>query len=58
MVWSLTQRKLLGFNRLLSTDTPMGALMLPGPTLWGPRVATPGMPQLWLLAVCRAGGWA
>ncbi len=30
MEWSLTQNKLLAFHRLMRTDKPIGALLLPG----------------------------
>lgn len=54
MEWSLTQSKLLAFHRLMRTDKPIGALLLLWPTLWALWVATPGMPQLWILAsFCR-----
>ena len=51
MEWSLTQNKLLAFHRLMRTDKPIGALLLLWPTLWALWVATPGVPQLWILAV-------
>lgn len=57
MEWSLTQNKLLAFHRLMRTDKPIGALLLLWPTLWALWVATPGMPQLWILAVFVAGVW-
>lgn len=57
MEWSLTQSKLLAFHRLMRTDKPIGALLLLWPTLWALWVATPGMPQLWILAVFVAGVW-
>ncbi|WP_410693124.1 4-hydroxybenzoate octaprenyltransferase [Citrobacter freundii] len=57
MEWSLTQNKLLAFHRLMRTDKPIGALLLLWPTLWALWVATPGMPQLWILAVFIAGVW-
>ena len=56
MEWSLTQNKLLAFHRLMRTDKPIGALLLLWPTLWALWVATPGVPQLWILAVFVAGG--
>ncbi len=55
--WSLTQNKLLAFHRLMRTDKPIGALLLLWPTLWALWVATPGVPQLWILAVFVAGVW-
>ncbi len=57
MEWSLTQNKLLAFHRLMRTDKPIGALLLLWPTLWALWVATPGVPQLWILAVFVAGVW-
>ena len=54
MEWSLTQNKLLAFHRLMRTDKPIGALLLLWPTLWALWVATPGVPQLWILAVFGA----
>ena len=57
MEWSLTQNKLLAFHRLMRTDKPIGALLLLWPTLWALWVATPGGPQLWILAVFVAGVW-
>ncbi|WP_411900635.1 UbiA family prenyltransferase, partial [Salmonella enterica] len=57
MEWSLTQSKLLAFHRLMRTDKPIGAFLLLWPTLWALWVATPGMPQLWNLAVFGACVW-
>ena len=53
MEWSLTQNKLLAFHRLMRTDKPIGALLLLWPTLWALWVATPGVPQLWILVNAR-----
>ncbi|MDU1268015.1 MAG: UbiA family prenyltransferase [Escherichia coli] len=41
----------------MRTDKPIGALLLLWPTLWALWVATPGVPQLWILAVFVAGVW-
>ncbi len=57
MEWSLTQGKLLAYHRLMRTDKPIGALLLLWPTLWALWVATPGVPQLGILAVFIAGVW-
>jgi 4-hydroxybenzoate polyprenyltransferase len=57
MEWSLTQNKLLAFHRLMRTDKPIGALLLLWPTLWALWVASPGVPQPWILAVFVAGVW-
>lgn len=57
MEWSLMQSKLLAFHRLMRTDKPIGALLLLWPTLWALWVATPGIPQPWILAVFVTGVW-
>ncbi|EHM51727.1 4-hydroxybenzoate octaprenyltransferase [Yokenella regensburgei] len=57
MEWSLTQHKLLAYNRLMRTDKPIGTLLLLWPTLWALWLAEPGIPPLWILAVFVAGVW-
>lgn len=57
MEWSLTQGKLQAYQRLMRLDKPIGTLLLLWPTLWALWVATPGVPQISILAVFIAGVW-
>ena len=57
MEWSLNQKKLLAYHRLMRTDKPIGALLLLWPTLWALWLATPGIPPLTILAIFIAGVW-
>lgn len=57
MEWSLNQKKLLAYHRLMRTDKPIGALLLLWPTLWALWLATPGIPPLTILAIFIAGAW-
>lgn len=57
MEWSLTQGKLQAYQRLMRLDKPIGSLLLLWPTLWALWLATPGVPQITILAVFIAGVW-
>lgn len=57
MEWSLNQKKLLAYHRLMRTDKPIGALLLLWPTLWALWLATPGLPPLTILTIFIAGVW-
>jgi 4-hydroxybenzoate polyprenyltransferase len=54
---TLAPGKLPAYLRLMRADKPIGALLLLWPTLWALWLATPGMPDPWLLAVFVAEVW-